>query len=86
MESVSFSLSAIIQTGIGGVLGLAAKIMLSKINEMAKDVKASTDHLAKINGSIVGMKVWQEQHERQDDERQKHLEKLITGSHHHGQD
>lgn len=73
------SLAGIVETVVGGTMTVAGKIMLNRLGEMSRDIKSANEHLAKINGSIGAMKVWQQQHEKQDDERHRELIRQLPG-------
>ncbi len=58
-----------------GSMGALVKYLVNAIAEMRKSLKEISDHLGDLNGRMGRSETWQEQHERQDDERQEATER-----------
>lgn len=66
---------AIFLTVVLGAMGALIKYLVGAIGEMRNSLKEITDHLGDLSGRMGQSETWQEQHERQDDERQESTER-----------
>lgn len=70
IEFVSLFLVAVI-----GAMGALIKYLIGAIGEIRKSLKEITDCIGELQNSTGKTETWQEQHERQDDERQEATER-----------
>lgn len=73
--NVPIEFIALFLTVVLGAMGALIKYLVGAISEMRHSLKEITDHLGDLNSRVGRSETWQEQHERQDDERQEATER-----------